>query len=615
MSAFFDGDNRLMHSIDASDCSPCRGAQSSAFYDTQGRKYDLPDGTTRMTIDLYVPSDWATAGRRMAGFWGTAVDDSNATVDYPIIEFASLDGNPRFRGWESVGSGDWVDMGLPTGFTYDAWYRLEIELVGSEWVYTVGDLTLSVPTEGSVKIVNVILQGHNNVAGVTYDIYWDNFVASATTLATDNCDPSPAVTYSDSVAAGACAAEQTITRTWTATDDCGNATSCAQTITVVDTTPPVLSACPADITVPADAEFCTAEVVYTPPTATDNCDAAPDVVCDGPVDSIFPLGPTVVTCTATDDCGNASSCTFTVTVEDVNEMVVNVELDGSFTGSFDRCITFDLADCGGSASETVEQVLTFNNGVATGTVDVPCGLYTCITARDKLHTLRHEGTLATSGTQYTASFTGAAALVGGNFNDDPYVDILDFGLYSMEYSANYGAADTTCATPAPHADASGDGIVNTADFSFVQNNFLEFSDPPCCGAKSRMADGGPVTEISVTELRRRGLGEMVVADLNGDGVLNQLDVVAFMQGARPQPAPKPEVKPRLQDRKTGARDRVAEPTPIQRRQGAGWKLRVDVAGVRRSRAHAATSTLRYPLQRSSGREGAESAMQRSDSHG
>ena len=35
-----------------------------------------------------------------------------------------------------------------------------------------------------------------------------------------------------------CGASYVMTRTWTATDDCGNATSATQTITIVDTTGP-----------------------------------------------------------------------------------------------------------------------------------------------------------------------------------------------------------------------------------------------------------------------------------------------------------------------------------------------------------------------------------------
>ena len=59
--------------------------------------------------------------------------------------------------------------------------------------------------------------------------------------------------------------EYTITRTFTATDACGNSTSASQTITVEDTTAPELSI-PADYTVE-----CSDELILDDATATDNC--------------------------------------------------------------------------------------------------------------------------------------------------------------------------------------------------------------------------------------------------------------------------------------------------------------------------------------------------------
>ena len=41
---------------------------------------------------------------------------------------------------------------------------------------------------------------------------------SGTATATDNCDTSPAITYSDAVVDGSCAGSSVITRTWIATD-------------------------------------------------------------------------------------------------------------------------------------------------------------------------------------------------------------------------------------------------------------------------------------------------------------------------------------------------------------------------------------------------------------
>ncbi len=48
--------------------------------------------------------------------------------------------------------------------------------------------------------------------------------------ATDNCDPAPVITYSDKVLSGDCDWQCFIKRTWKATDECGNETTCDQEI-------------------------------------------------------------------------------------------------------------------------------------------------------------------------------------------------------------------------------------------------------------------------------------------------------------------------------------------------------------------------------------------------
>ncbi|MEM9082859.1 MAG: hypothetical protein AAGB34_04620 [Planctomycetota bacterium] len=66
-SAFFDGDHRLKHSINANDSANARPSSfSSPFYDTQGRKYDIA-GTTSMSIDLYLDPAWRRSVEAHAG--------------------------------------------------------------------------------------------------------------------------------------------------------------------------------------------------------------------------------------------------------------------------------------------------------------------------------------------------------------------------------------------------------------------------------------------------------------------------------------------------------------------------------------------------------------------
>ena len=142
-------------------------------------------------------------------------------------------------------------------------------------------------------------------------------------VAADNCDLtlSPVKT-AGSFVAGACPQAGTYTNTWTVSDDCGNAVAAVytQVITVIDNTPPVVSGCPADISANNDAATCSAVVNWTAPTFTDNCSSPVVVASHNPGDT-FPAGTTLVTYTATDNCGNSTTCTFNITVAD-NEIPV-----------------------------------------------------------------------------------------------------------------------------------------------------------------------------------------------------------------------------------------------------------------------------------------------------
>jgi len=63
----------------------------------------------------------------------------------------------------------------------------------------------------------------------------------------------------------------TTTVIWIATNSLGNTASCAQTVTVIDNQPPVISNCPSDITAYTGVNNCDAIITFTSPTATDNC--------------------------------------------------------------------------------------------------------------------------------------------------------------------------------------------------------------------------------------------------------------------------------------------------------------------------------------------------------
>src|SRR4030095_9215379 len=151
------------------------------------------------------------------------------------------------------------------------------------------------------------------LTGVPADatVQCDAIPAAPTVTATDNCDPRPiTVTFAETPNPGGCG---TSTRTWTATDACGNTATATQTLTVVDNTPPTLVGIPADATVQCDA---------IPPvpnvTATDNGDAGPIALTYNKTNSVTDgCGTITRTWSATDACGNTSTATQIINVQDV----------------------------------------------------------------------------------------------------------------------------------------------------------------------------------------------------------------------------------------------------------------------------------------------------------
>jgi hypothetical protein len=112
----------------------------------------------------------------------------------------------------------------------------------------------------------------------------------------------------------------------TASDAHSNVASGSFTVTVEDTTAPGLSGFPADQTVEATGAS-GAVATYSTPTAEDLVDGALLVSCTPTSGSTFELGATTVDCTVTDAHGNASTASFTVTVEDTTAPVLTVPTD------------------------------------------------------------------------------------------------------------------------------------------------------------------------------------------------------------------------------------------------------------------------------------------------
>ena len=136
-------------------------------------------------------------------------------------------------------------------------------------------------------------------------------------LATDNCTSTVTITYSDVVTpGGVCTQAYSFVRTWVATDECGNSTSCEQTVTVQDTTSPVIVFCPPDTSINCvNADTSTASLGA--PVASDNCGSVSITYSDNVI--FYSCAGNYAfnrTFYVTDDCGNVDSCTQLVEVYD-----------------------------------------------------------------------------------------------------------------------------------------------------------------------------------------------------------------------------------------------------------------------------------------------------------
>jgi hypothetical protein len=134
-------------------------------------------------------------------------------------------------------------------------------------------------------------------------------------VATDNCDgmlvPTSNYAPGDDFEKG-----ETLVR-YQVEDLAGNFQTCSFTITVMDNQPPVIENCPQNVstTTSSDGGYdCWTAVIWTIPTAFDNCDQPFIPTADHSF--IFGLGTTVVTFSATDAAGSTGTCSFSVIVSD-----------------------------------------------------------------------------------------------------------------------------------------------------------------------------------------------------------------------------------------------------------------------------------------------------------
>ncbi|HRI27947.1 MAG TPA: HYR domain-containing protein, partial [Chitinophagales bacterium] len=134
---------------------------------------------------------------------------------------------------------------------------------------------------------------------------------------------------------------------WTATDICGNTSSCEVTITVMDDQNPQL-VCPDEVTISSGTGNNCAAMVNNIGLLSlmDNCSVSATYSFGGATlgsgtgdasGSTFEVGTTTITYTATDGDGNTAACSFDVVVTDANAPTLDCPMDIVTTNQLNNC--------------------------------------------------------------------------------------------------------------------------------------------------------------------------------------------------------------------------------------------------------------------------------------
>ncbi|MFZ9943286.1 MAG: HYR domain-containing protein, partial [Bacteroidia bacterium] len=247
----------------------------------------------------------------------------------------------------------------------------------------------------------------------------------------------------------------TTTATWTVSDGNNDRTRTFD-IVVADNQKPIFAGVPANI---VQQRSCAGAVTWTAPTATDNCGMASLTSTHTPGVTVFPVGTTTVTYTATDVNGNAETASFTVTINQLTASAVGTDVtcNGAGNGSIDLTVT-NIASSATylwSNGATTEDIASLVPGTYTVTV-TDGGCSTTATA-----TIAEPAVLTASTTQTNVTCNGLSngsidlSIAGGNTgftylwsNGATTQDIsgLVAGTYNVTVTDNKGCTATATAT-------------------------------------------------------------------------------------------------------------------------------------------------------------------------
>ena len=277
-------------------------------------------------------------------------------------------------------------------------------------------------------------------------------------------------------------------------------------------------------------------------TASDLPDSPPAYFFEYTVDATTPNGETTVLITVTDAAGNESTDELCFYVNK-NQLEITVKFEAINT-NVSRDVTFNLYQCGVGTADTVEATWTETIGLVSGTgtallenfpTDAGATDLFYLTATEyrtlvsrsagfQLLGVGGDGQIGVEPVAFTS--TGIqppdnnSMLLAGDFSGDDFVDVEDFSILAQNFN-----------TLGDDADATGDGLQGSADFTAILANFFvggyggTIPGQPShgCGSGSSLAPVG-LTSISASSLSPQAAW---AADVTGDGTVDLTDVRAF----------------------------------------------------------------------------------------
>jgi hypothetical protein len=335
-------------------------------------------------------------------------------------------------------------------------------------------------------------------------------VEYSTPLVVDNCS---VISMTQSDASGYTSGDifpvGTTVISYTAVDGSGNTFTCSFNVTIEDNQHPVLTSCPADITVSSAEGTCDVAVSWVSPTANDNCPGV-QLTTTHPSGSLFGPGTTVVTYQAIDNSGNITACSFNVTVLDGNAPIVPVLAD-VYNSCQVNSLPSPVADdiCAGEITGTTTTVFpittvgiipvvwTFNDGngnisTATQYVYIDGDIDATVTIVNDL-TLMANNTNATY--QWIDCATGNA--IPGATNQ----------TFVATVNGDYAVVLTENGCPAETSDCISIRNVGIEDVTISE---LSIYPNPAMGGVFTISFDGKIEKIEVVDM----IGRLIAVDTN-----------------------------------------------------------------------------------------------------